>query len=809
MAGQVLLAIFFSLCLSASGQAAVGTYVTADDIRMANDAALKAEAACVSGSSMTIDDYDTARAQLVDASANNILRTIMTEAATQEEMTTLVTERLPSAMIGAAAPLIMFFILLIFYTFCCCWTACPFCKCCRCCARLRQIPFLAKLLFLLMIGGFVLALVIVSSLSTRGYAKATEGFDVTNCAAAKMVNATFQGQADPYFLGLIPVLTIFDELQGSLAAGSTFITSLTGILDNTKEITDAVAVAKANVDLLANMLADSSNIEPTGTLHECIGCAALSTTLAQVGTALTTGTAQALSSARVEVNNQLSGSSLENLRSSMGIATAPLVELKTTVKNAFEPFVSDTIMEQISDQLAANGTVASVFMIGLALVLAACAMISIIMWMCQEKSSSDRGQPVYYKRVHRCACCTWCCGCYYTMLAFFLGGLLTILAVPLSSFCLILEDISSDLLHSIAAPMNLNLTGPEGDMMGSMIDQCIGNATGNPRLLDLISVPDANGNTVTMYDLLVGQTKDQIASQFDQIGTSMNTGGASIATSDDFVLLKNMLSTIALDTMMLPKSSYDWAGDANYQDMLANSDMAPYIASTAACADNVVPTGFGLTGEGTTQKGITSFLSTLSPTYAASTISRSNCASDFTCKTSAQLGATDYAACEAAKKFMDLKFAIRSQTIFKCRRFTVSSVPCTVQFMAQVGGTWTGDCKEADGTFTEVTYDCDLPTFVALVQAYSGLLDLVFARVDSSTSSALSQIQVNLKNLLDVNFLDKIATVGNGVTCGFMGTTYRDVVNGLCYGGVWGIKAVASSYTACAVLTLFLASGKW
>ena len=55
--------------------------------------------------------------------------------------------------------------------------------------------------------------------------------------------------------------------------------------------------------------------------------------------------------------------------------------------------------------------------------------------------------------------------------------------------------------------------------------------------------------------------------------------------------------------------------------------------------------------------------------------------------------------------------------------------------MALVGGTWTGDCKEADGTFTEVTYDCirlscrindtaamksfsrgDLPTFVALVQ---------------------------------------------------------------------------------------------
>ncbi len=37
------------------------------------------------------------------------------------------------------------------------------------------------------IGSFVLALLIVSSLSARGYEKATEGFDVTNCAAAKMV----------------------------------------------------------------------------------------------------------------------------------------------------------------------------------------------------------------------------------------------------------------------------------------------------------------------------------------------------------------------------------------------------------------------------------------------------------------------------------------------------------------------------------------------------------------------------------------------------------------------------------------------
>ena len=68
------------------------------------------------------------------------------------------------------------------------------------------------------------------------------------------MNATFQGQSDPYFLGLIPVLNIFDELEGhkrcsdapvpvamsllaargSLAENSQFINDLRGILLDTQ-----------------------------------------------------------------------------------------------------------------------------------------------------------------------------------------------------------------------------------------------------------------------------------------------------------------------------------------------------------------------------------------------------------------------------------------------------------------------------------------------------------------------------------------------------------------------------------------------
>eukprot|EP00438_Fugacium_kawagutii_P000737 Skav220481 [mRNA] locus=scaffold591:75493:82419:- [translate_table: standard] len=75
--------LYLSLCLPCAGQGGpVGSYVTEDDITMANDAAAKAATACVVGSSMTID-----------------------EATTPDELTSLVSAKLPTAMIGAAAPL--------------------------------------------------------------------------------------------------------------------------------------------------------------------------------------------------------------------------------------------------------------------------------------------------------------------------------------------------------------------------------------------------------------------------------------------------------------------------------------------------------------------------------------------------------------------------------------------------------------------------------------------------------------------------------------------------------------------------------
>ena len=67
-----------------------------------------------------------------------------------------------------------------------------------------------------------------------------------------------------------------------------------------------------------------------------------------------------------------------------------------------------------------------------------------------------------------------------------------------------------------------------------------------------------------------------------------------------------------------------------------------------------------------------------------------------------------------------------------------------------------------------------LPKLHGLWQDYSGILEKVFNRVDLETGSAVTKIQVDLKDLLDVNFLDAINTIGNGVTCGFMGDAYQE-----------------------------------
>lgn len=87
---------------------------------------------------------------------------------------------------------------------------------------------------------------------------------------------------------------------------------------------------------------------------------------------------------------------------------------------------------------------------------------------------------------------------------------------------------------------------------------------------------------------------------------------------------------------------------------------------------------------------------------------------------------------------------------------------------------------------------------------YASALQTAFQDLDAKTASLMDDISADLKVLVNDKVIRKITNVANGLTCGVLGDAYQGVLDGWCYGGVWGFQAMSASYVACAVLTIFL-----
>eukprot|EP00913_Durusdinium_trenchii_P032495 g30421.t2 len=160
-------------------------------------------------------------------------------------------------------------------------------------------------------------------------------------------------------------------------------------------------------------------------------------------------------------------------------------------------------------------------------------------------------------------------------------------------------------------------------------------------------------------------------------------------------------------------------------------------------------------------------------------------------------------ACTAAKSYMEIKQALRTEVTFKCKAFRGSDgSKCTIENMFEVSGIYQNDCF-VNGTLETMEYNCNLEDcvvflplldFATLVTSFSKQLNRSVQRLDEVTATAL----------VEENLLQPIEHVVEGVTCGFMATMYQDFVDGMCFRGVWGFTAIVASYVASAVLTIFL-----
>eukprot|EP00931_Biecheleriopsis_adriatica_P015722 TRINITY_DN11852_c0_g1_i1.p1 TRINITY_DN11852_c0_g1~~TRINITY_DN11852_c0_g1_i1.p1 ORF type:complete len:855 (-),score=136.74 TRINITY_DN11852_c0_g1_i1:133-2652(-) len=758
-----------------AGQASSqSSFIEQKDRDLASKADKKAAKECKDVKPMEVAGRDDAKKSLLSASGDNFLLKVLKKSKGRSEIqSNLIKEAQdPAFATRTSGPLVGVIVMLVIYLLCCCWTCCPCCKCCRCCKGQHEPSLVFKFAFVLAVAGICVGVVVAGSWGAVGMGQAADGFGRLGCTSAKMVNTTLSGETDPHFLGLIPILEKFNNILSTLDDGSPFITDLKQVLLNTQVITDAVKLATVTMGNLNTMMSNSANNRPKTSagvdlLHECSLCTKLSQPLSQAISVLGSSVGAALDSARSEVDKQLSGDGLVSLRTSMNQASTPLVDLKSSVHSMFGPFVETDFVPMVAQAMAGPGVYSVVGFVALAALIILCAVCSIIPWiLCSDEPGA---------KLHRCAACSWCCGCWYIWLALFVGGIMTLISVPIASLCLILDDLNGQMLTDIGTALEQNFTGAQGSMVVDMIDQCFANPDpkANPKLLDIITITE-NGTTVTLNTRIVGQVKDQINGSFSQITESQQMGSVSLAKDPNIVQLLEIIQNNSMDKMMLPLSSHKWDQDAKYKEMAldttGNPKLIEYLVSSCACADHVV--------DSKSIYGLQSFTTSLSAFGVQQPSVGASCARKVICTDQAtNPSAPNYQrsrACIAGNNFMGLKQDVLQANTFKCVEFKLDDGSrCNILGMRENppgSGKYTGDCRKNDGTWEPIEYACTLAAFTTLVDGYAGQMRLAFQRMDSATAASLTKIEVDLRNLVNKYIISEIEAVANGVTCGFLGS---------------------------------------
>merc|ERR1719378_170488 len=78
------------------------------------------------------------------------------------------------------------------------------------------------------------------------------------------------------------------------------------------------------------------------------------------------------------------------------------------------------------------------------------------------------------------------------------------------------------------------------------------------------------------------------------------------------------------------------------------------------------------------------------------------------------------------------------------------------------------------------------------------------SRIDTVVPEVKQTISVQLQTLVNTYVTNPVSGMVDGVRCGYLATTYRGMLDGLCHQGVGGFTSVATSYVTCAWLAVAL-----
>jgi hypothetical protein len=431
-----------------------------------------------------------------------------------------------------------------------------------------------------------------------------------------------------------------------------------------------------------------------------------------------------------------------------------------------------------------------------AAVLAAIGFLSMCCFVVKEGNHVGG----YNRAVHRSACCVWMFAWVLCLSCFLWGGVLELLAVPLSSTCLVLDDVNGDMIRDIRSTLDLSID-PASDnfvILTDVVDKCL-----NPvdpsvaaNLADIFFFRDENGTKITMREQLQTQLEGSIVSKFDEVEHMISEKVESDLENEPFVVsLRSTLSisgpnvsgTIVTDQAAIQGSGEDWVaslpvGWPGYYSSVRCDDYesVPGVATFIAMEDTVRPNQTfnfpnppcsGI-GDGTTVGA-----------DCLPTESR----------------------CLANNFLLDKKLNVMSESIFRCDVFeTDAGDACDIIDMRQSNNTWANDCRRDDGTLKRKEVTCTLEEFSDYLAGFDERIQKTMARVDVTTAATADQINGEMRNLVEAHIVSPINDIVDGIQCNWLSAYYQETVWGVCYQGVVGLNRIGAVYVALGLLLVLL-----
>jgi len=798
----------FASFLTIGGQPVAGSstsrYITADDLTAKQNAKDAVAMACGAEFKGSIDK-ESGRSSLENGvGADNIFYKAVSQSSKVEDIPGRFEElATPSWLFWKVMPLAMVPILILSWLVCCCascpcsccmrhcrWCSC--CKCCGCCKRYRHTNVVLQVVVGVGLVGLLIGYIACMAVSMIGFTNASNGVENIICSSAKLVDTTLDGSTDPStrFIGLIPVFDAFGDVVDTLNPGSSFLNDVDALINATENLTKSLTLATGTISLLSTSLTDATTASEAN-LHTCTFCAATSALVAPVSSQLSTGVATALEDTRTEIRSQLFGAKRQEIQDAVSDALKPLAEVKNSITDSLKSLVDEEQYKEIQDIISGpppsvQFSILIIFMLATLLLCYGCCLEAAFLGMAKSDKRERNGLNPHNKEVPCCACCSWMCLFFFAILAFFIGGFIVLITVPLSGACLILDDLNSASISDIANVANIDLSGATGSAIKDIVDKCFVDTSSNNNLLELIKVEGGGGQTQSIMDLVVTQSTSQISTAFDQISSSLDSApSAGLLTSSVLRDLTASLSSASLAQTIVADSN-KLKNDPSYSAIDSDSRTQVGLATTLSCS-SFDAGGVSVPG---IASGSPNFLQGLIQLGTANS-SNVTCAQGVICNNSAGT----LASCEAGNNLMVLKENLLTELIFNCPLFVDdSNTNCDPGTGA--------NCLRADGTVQTRSLPCDIQTYATYIGDFPNRLNTVIQQLDAEVVDGLNKINNQTRAIVEKHLLTPIEEVANGVTCGFFGTFYREVVESLCYQGVFGIRRIGWSYVSTGILTI-------